>query len=344
MNDEPHYTPNEPLPVSPATPPQPEPESDRSSVPNFSQLCVALLLLIAVLGSPLVYTFFTTPHTPAREPYTLQYPEEKALPAQPYAGVTLEAHAAFVWDVAAQQALYSKNAHAQLPLASITKLMTALVARDVYGEGDRVAITAAAIAQEGEDGLRDGERWHADDLLDYMLVASSNDGAYALSASIAAAGTGEDSVSVFIDMMNTKAKDLGLDQTYFTNPTGLDVSVDESGAYGSARDVAFLMEHILTEAPDLLHSTTESALTTHDLMGGEHHATNTNPMIALVPNALGSKTGYTDLAGGNLVIAFDIGLNHPIIISVLGSTREGRFSDVATLLRRTQDAFTPTTP
>jgi D-alanyl-D-alanine carboxypeptidase len=66
-----------------------------------------------------------------------------------------------------------------------------------------------------------------------------------------------------------------------------------------------------------------------------YSAENTNVVIDKIPNLIASKTGYTDLAGGNLVIAFDAGLNHPIIISVLGSTEKGRFSDVLQLVQAT---------
>jgi len=176
------------------------------------------------------------------------------------------------------------------------------------------------------------------ELLGFTMMSSSNDGAYALAAAAGALETrSEDG---FLDQMNTKAKELGLAQTYFTNPTGLDANTVESGSYGSARDIAFLMEHIIKHTPAVLAHTTESSATFTDEAGEVHTATNTNQSIQMVANALGSKTGYTDLAGGNLVVAFDAGLNHPIIIAVLHSSREGRFSDVELLLERTKRALT----
>ncbi len=74
---------------------------------------------------------------------------------------------------------------------------------------------------------------------------------------------------------------------------------------------------------------------------GEYHdAINTNDIVSRIPNLIGSKTGYTDLAGGNLTVAFDAGFDRPIIITVLGSSREERFTDVLKLVNAVQEAVT----
>ena len=81
------------------------------------------------------------------------------------------------------------------------------------------------------------------------------------------------------------------------------------------------------------------------LDGTLHTLQNTNQIIDVVPNPLLSKTGFTDLAGGNLVIVFDAGINHPVAIVVLGSTKEERFTDVRALVNETLSYFSPeTTP
>ena len=73
---------------------------------------------------------------------------------------------------------------------------------------------------------------------------------------------------------------------------------------------------------------------------GDYHTTeNTNEIVSKIPNLIGSKTGYTDLAGGNLTIAFDLGHNRPIIVTVLGSTRAERFTDVLTLVAAIQESI-----
>lgn len=318
----------------------------QSGVPTIPQLSVALSLLLVLLGSPyLVSLWHVVENRMAIEDDGVPAAGTDLSPnntqADPFADVALEAKAAYVWDVSAGKALYAKEAHAQLPLASLTKLMTGLVAYETLNQDTRVKITLDAISQDGEHGLQDGDTWQMSELLGFTMMSSSNDGAYAL-ASVAGAFTtsGGDG---FIDHMNEKARELGLAQTYFTNPTGLDAkNMVESGGYGSARDMAFLMEYIIKHTPAVVAHTTKPAAVFTDEGGEAHTATNTNQSIGMVANALASKTGYTELAGGNLVVAFDAGLNHPVIIAVLHSSREGRFSDVELLLERTKQALTLT--
>lgn len=331
----------EPEPPALAFTPAPAP----SGVPTIPQLSVALTLLLVLLGSPyLVSLWHAVEKKVALETASEDVGDSPtpspALHEDPFADVVLEARAAYVWDVSAGRALYAKNAHAQLPLASLTKLMTGVIAYETYDQDEPITITLDAITQDGENGFEDGDTWSVGELLGFTMISSSNDGAYALAAAAGALETPEG--GGFLDHMNAKAQELGLAQTYFTNPTGLDATALESGSYGSARDMAFLMEYIIKHTPGVVARTTEAMAVFRSESGEMHTATNTNPSIQLVANALGSKTGYTELAGGNLVVAFDAGLNHPIIIAVLHSSREGRFSDVETLLERTKQALIAT--
>jgi D-alanyl-D-alanine carboxypeptidase (penicillin-binding protein 5/6) len=132
--------------------------------------------------------------------------------------------------------------------------------------------------------------------------------------------------------MNLKAEELELNTLEFKNTTGLDLSPSEPGAIGSAKDVSYLMEYILQNYPELIESTTLGGARIYNSQGEYHDIENTNEVIYAIPNLLGSKTGYTDLAGGNLTVAFDAGMDRPIIVTVLGSTREERFSDVLRLV------------
>jgi D-alanyl-D-alanine carboxypeptidase len=100
------------------------------------------------------------------------------------------------------------------------------------------------------------------------------------------------------------------------------------------------MEYILVIYPEILAPTTQSATRVYNTAGAYHDVDNTNAIATQIPNLLGSKTGYTDLAGGNLTVAFDLGLNRPIIITVLGSTRDARFSDVLELVAAVQESVT----
>lgn len=313
------------------------PSEDR--LPTVPQLCIAIFLLVVVLGYPTAMQFIGESRTiaTATPQQHLAEQEEKGSDAHqaadPFGDITISAKAAYVWDVAKQRPLYTKNAQAQLPLASLTKLMTALVASELYDTDTPIPITLDAIRQDGENGFEDGDEWEVKDLLDFTLMTSSNDGAYALAAAAGTSG-GDSGEESFVKKMNEKAEEIGLTQTYFINATGLDASEMQSGSYGSARDVAMLVEYILEHAPHLLQRTTQATASFTNLRGTAYSATNTNEAIENLDYPLASKTGYTVLAGGNLVIAFNVGLNHPVIVSVLGSTREGRFTDVDTLRER----------
>ena len=306
-------------------------------MPTIPQLAVALGGLALIFG--LSYLPFVTQSAVKEAEHTVTPvpPEgEETVNAGAFADTRISARAAYVWDVKNQKALYNKNAGTQLPLASLTKLMTALVAYEHLPESARIAITTQAVNEEGDSSLMPGETFTLKKLADLTLMTSSNDGASALAAAAGAALTSApDGTASFIAAMNATAEQIGLSQSYFTNPTGLDVDGTHSGSYGSARDMAFLMEYLILKHPDILAATKDAHRTIYDEEGAAFRTVNTNEITHDIPGLIGSKTGFTGLAGGNLVIAYDAGLNRPIIIAVLGSTRDGRFSDVTTLLHAT---------
>lgn len=250
--------------------------------------------------------------------------------------VSLEAKAAFVYDTYTKKVLYAKNETARLPLASLTKAMSALVATNIAPAYSTVVISREAVKTDGDAGLFSGERWGLKDLLDYTLVSSANDGVRAIALALGSLDSSTTSsqiiVSDFVAKMNATADSLGLKNTYYLNETGLDETLTQSGAYGSAEDQAVLFVYILKNYPTLLTATRESSITVISLDGIAHTARNTNTIVSEIPGLLASKTGYTDLAGGNLVVAFDPGIGRPIIISILGSSEEGRFSDMQKLV------------
>ncbi len=247
----------------------------------------------------------------------------------PFLNIKLEAKAAIVWDVVNKREIFSKQADAPLPLASLTKVMTAIVASESLSKTEDIEIAPEYLAPEGDSLLLVGDRWKASDLRDFTLITSSNDGAFALAALAEAktAGTRED----FIEEMNRKSKELGLLNSRFLNEHGLDINQSSSGAYGSARDMAILFEYALKNKPDVLRATRYDKLVFASALN-TYQAENTNISIDQIPNVIASKTGFTDLAGGNLVIAYDAGLNRPVIIAVLGSSEEGRFTDTLKLV------------
>jgi len=151
----------------------------------------------------------------------------------------------------------------------------------------------------------------------HMLVISSNEDA----DSIADECGGETS---FVNKMNSSAKELGLNMT-FENPSGLDKASDTvATAFGDSYSVAKLITLISREYPDVLEATT------HNYYDG---TPNTNYFTDVWPFLIGSKTGFTDVAGGNLATIFSTSPDKNIVIVVLGSTREGRFEDVYKLLK-----------
>ena len=214
------------------------------------------------------------------------------------------------------------------------------MAHELITDQTRVDVPLAAIQQSGNSGLLAGEELTVEELSQLALISSSNDAAYALGASVGALLGDRDPAQQFIEGMNIRANELQLPTLSFKNTTGLDMSAVEAGAMGSARDVSFLMEYILVNYPEILAPTTQSATRVYNTAGAYHDVDNTNAIATQIPNLLGSKTGYTDLAEGNLTVAFDLGLNRPIIITVLGSTRDARFSDVLELVAAVQESVT----
>jgi serine-type D-Ala-D-Ala carboxypeptidase (penicillin-binding protein 5/6) len=253
--------------------------------------------------------------------------------------ITLEAKGAIVWDVINNRELFSKNSDEPLPLASLTKVMTAVTTDGKFNDDQKIKITKEDLAPEGDSKLVVGDTWKAKDLRDFTLLTSSNDGAFALAAlaesqAVNGSPTVENTQAQFIKEMNDTASKIGLSNSKFFNEHGLDREADRGGAYGSAKDMAILFEYTLKNFPEILEVTRYKNL---EFTSAEkkYSAENTNIFIDKIPNLIASKTGFTDLAGGNLVVAFDAGLNRPIIISVLGSTVEGRFTDTLKLVDAT---------
>lgn len=254
--------------------------------------------------------------------------------------VPIRAESAYVWDIVGQRALYQKNPDEVMPLASITKLMTALVTYELVPDNKLVTVSSAAAAQQSGGGFAQGEVFKAKELADFALISSYNSASYTLASSVGELLGDNDPVAQFVAAMNIKAAELELKSLDYRNPTGLDMSLTEAGAYGTARDTSFLVEYILLNNPEILTPTVTEFTKLYNTVGGHHQAHNTNDILTDIPNLLGSKTGYTDLAGGNLTVVFDAGYNRPIVVTVLGSTINERFSDVKKLIAAVQESVT----
>ncbi|HRH25920.1 MAG TPA: serine hydrolase [Candidatus Paceibacterota bacterium] len=256
--------------------------------------------------------------------------EAPTKPTDPFSSITLRAASAIVFDVEHDKVIFEKNADTSRPLASITKVVTALVAAEEAKRAEeagipvQLAIRAEDLAQDGDSGLLQGELWNVDKLSDLTLVVSSNDGAEALTQVAGDRGT-------FIQHMNELVSRLKLSSMSFFNPSGLDESTSRAGGYGSARDVATLFTHVVRSKDPILDATRYKTFSVASDTAA-HDVKNTNAAIGSIPGLIASKTGYSDLAGGNLAVAFDAGIGRIVVAVVLGSTYSGRFDDMRALV------------
>jgi len=218
--------------------------------------------------------------------------------------------------------LFQKDADQILPIASLTKLMTAVVVLDDpedYNFDKIVNISKRSVDQDENLGnLSIGEKISVKNLLYTMLIESSNDAAFALSEVI-----GEEN---FIAKMNQKSIDLGLADTFFINPTGLDIDdLDDNETYfnfSTVRDLAKFSEYILNKYPQIWEISSKMSYEILDSAGQFHHlAVNKNGFLNLSPNfaTIGWKTGYTDTAGGCVVVILKNNEGKILINVILGA-------------------------
>ncbi|MFA6502667.1 MAG: serine hydrolase [Candidatus Paceibacterota bacterium] len=286
-----------------------------------------------LLASGILALFLFIPHSYGERP---QDTATVASPAAPdaFAKIAPDAKAAIVYDVVTGETLYAKNADAQLPLASLTKLLTVYAALSTLSPDTPVTVPEAATKLEAPRAFNVGQTFSLADLARLTLTASLNDGAAAI-----ALATAERQGETESAMLASAAAGLGLSQTYAINGSGLDVSKTVSGGYGSARDLARLAGALASRAPAIAEATTVGYTEAVSLGGTHFRVKNTDPIVGTIPRLLLSKTGFTDLAGGNLAIVFDAGIQHPIAIVVLGSSKDARFTDSAALVAGTLAHF-----
>ncbi|MCR4275960.1 MAG: serine hydrolase [Candidatus Parcubacteria bacterium] len=293
---------------------------------SMREVGVALLLASGFLA-----LFLFTPLGPKEVPAPVV-----VAPAIPdaFAKISIDAKAAVVYDVTTKQILYAKNDNAQLPLASLTKLLTVYAALAELSPTTPITIPTDATRLDGPHVFNAGQTFALNDLARLTLTASLNDGAAAIAEAVAERQNLSQS-----DMLAGAASSLGLSQTYAVNGSGLDVNTAISGGYGSARDLAILAGELVQQAPDIAAATTENFAQAMSLGGTSFTVKNTDPMVGIISRLLLSKTGYTDLAGGNLALVFDAGIGHPIAVVVLGSSQKARFTDGSALVSATLAHF-----
>ena len=267
---------------------------------------------------------------------TVSVPITTAPPTPPdaFAEVPIEAKAAIVYDLAFEKTLYAKNADAQLPLASLTKLLTVYAAVSELSLNTPVTIPVEATRTEGSHIFSVGQTFTLADLARLTLVASLNDGAVAIAQTTSSRLQRSQN-----ETLAAAVAALGLSQTYAINGNGLDVNAVVSGAYGSAQDLVRLAGGLIKKAPTIVAATTKSSAEAVSAGGTLFKVVNTDPVVGTIPGIMLSKTGYTDLAGGNILLVFDVGIGHPIAVVVLGSSKKARFTDGTALVAATLAHF-----
>jgi D-alanyl-D-alanine carboxypeptidase len=229
----------------------------------------------------------------------------------------ITANGVYIVDLASFTPIYEKNPHQKLYPASTTKIVTALVAYDLYKPDEIITVKRASISGQIMNLVK-GERITAENLLYGILVHSANDGAYAL-----ADYNGYDD---FIKKMNQKAADLHMENSYFTNPAGL----DNGNPYSSPFDLALAARELLNNNFLRKMTATKQITISDEDFKYFHQLSNINQLLGEIQGLGGLKTGYTELAGQNLV-SFYKKDGHQFIIVVMKS--EDRFQDTKNIIK-----------
>jgi D-alanyl-D-alanine carboxypeptidase (penicillin-binding protein 5/6) len=288
--------------------------------PRSILLVVITLLVVGGTGWPPAASQSVPPPTPvppagSPSPYptSLETPVPSAEPPR------VTAAAAALGDLDSGELLWQRRGRERRPIASVTKIMTALLVLETSDPGEHVTVGPSAASQSGAElGLGAGERLPIRDLLLSLMLQSANDAAVALAEHVAG------SVEAFVEGMNRRARELGLEDTRFASPNGL----DDSG-YSTARDLVVLTtEAFATPGFEDIVSTRFHRVKAPE--GEARRIQNRNALLWLYPGAIGVKTGYTTAAGFCLVAAAERdGLR--LVSVALGAPGEA-FTDAAVIL------------
>ena len=237
----------------------------------------------------------------------------------------VQAEAALLMEKETGQVLYAKNEHQALEPASVTKVMTLLLVMEAIDRGtlaydDVVTVSDYAASMGGSQiFLSPGEQITVEDLLKGVCVSSGNDAAVALAEKMAGV------TELFVEQMNTRAKELGMTDTHFVNCTGLPAE----GHVTSAWDIALMSRELIEKHPDIRRYTTIWMDTLRD---GTFQLANTNKLIRFYDGATGLKTGSTDSAKYCLSATAERDGMELIAVILKGKTSPERFADAQTLL------------
>ena len=244
------------------------------------------------------------------------------------AGPEIDAPSAILIDAATGTVLYEKNADERLPPASVTKIMTLLLVMEALEQGkigwnDTVVASEAASAKGGSQVyLEPGEQMSMDEMLKSVVVSSANDCATALAEHVAG------SEAAFVEQMNARAQELGMENTHFVNCTGLDDEPDAAEHLTTARDIATMSRALLSH--ERIRDYTTIWMDT--VRNGQFGLSNTNKLIRFYEGATGLKTGYTSGAGHCLSASAERNGIELIAVVLHCSSSKERFSSAKALL------------
>ena len=237
----------------------------------------------------------------------------------------ITSRAALLMEKTTGQILYTQNEHEQLEPASVTKVMTLLLTMEAIDSGtihydDVVTVSAAAAGMGGSQVyLAEGEQITVEELLKAVCVASGNDAAVALAEKVA--GVHE----LFVERMNQRAAELGMEDTHFVNCTGLTAE----GHVTSAHDIALMSRELILHHPDIRRFTT---IWMDTIRGGAFQLANTNKLIRFYDGATGLKTGYTASAGYCISATAERDGMELIAVIMKGPDKDTRNNDAKALL------------
>ena len=247
-------------------------------------------------------------------------------PAQAQAAeLPIQSRAALLMEKTTGQVLYARNEHEQLEPASVTKVMTLLLTMEAIDSGtigydDVVTVSTYAAGMGGSQVyLAEGEQITVEELLKAVCVASGNDAAAALAEKVAGIS------DRFVEKMNQRAAELGMNDTHFANCTGLTAE----GHVTSAHDIAVMSRELILKHPDIRRFTT---IWMDTIRGGAFQLANTNKLIRFYDGATGLKTGYTASAGYCISATAERDGMELIAVVMKGPDRDTRNNDAKTLL------------
>jgi len=234
-----------------------------------------------------------------------------------------------VKDSGQEMMLFQKQIDKPLPIASLTKLMTALVVLKNYDLGRNITVSQEAVQQEEDLGrLTVGQTLSVETLLYPLLMESSNDAAFSLANDYP-----DMNQTKFVGLMNSQAQKLGMSDTYFSNESGLDSENSEPSNYSTARDLVVLVQALLDEP--LIWQILGTAKI--NLYGVE--LISTNQLLEEMPHVIGGKTGYTEEALGCFLLVLKPFMGHQYAVNVILGTGNGRFTEMAKLVDWNKKAY-----